>query len=302
MVRLFRDVLQEKDFVVTAEIGPPKGTDVSRLVHHIELLRDRVDALNVTDNQSSVMRVSSLAACRLIVEHGGEPILQLTCRDRNRLALQSELLSAWVLGVRNVLCLTGDYVTVGDHPEAKPVFDLDSVQLLQTVQYLNQGRDLAGNNLEGATDFLAGSVVTPEADPLEPQLVKFAKKVRAGARFFQTQAVYDLDRFRRFMEQARRLLAQNQMGPVKILAGIVLLTSAKMARYMNEHVPGIMVPESLIEQLTGAEKGKALQVGIQIAGRLIRQIQQERLCDGVHIMAIGKEERVPDILAEAGLA
>ncbi|HPP53896.1 MAG TPA: methylenetetrahydrofolate reductase, partial [Thermoguttaceae bacterium] len=230
MVRLFRDVLQEKDFVVTAEIGPPKGTDVSRLVHHIELLRDRVDALNVTDNQSSVMRVSSLAACRLIVEHGGEPILQLTCRDRNRLALQSELLSAWVLGVRNVLCLTGDYVTVGDHPEAKPVFDLDSVQLLQTVQYLNQGRDLAGNNLEGATDFLAGSVVTPEADPLEPQLVKFAKKVRAGARFFQTQAVYDLDRFRRFMEQARRLLAQNQMGPVKILAGIVLLTSAKMAR------------------------------------------------------------------------
>lgn len=301
MVRAFRDVLQEKDFVVTAEIGPPKGTDVSRLVHHIELLRDRVDGLNVTDNQSSVMRVSSLAACRLIVEHGGEPILQMTCRDRNRLALQSELLSAWVLGVRNVLCLSGDYVTVGDHPEAKPVFDLDSVQLLQTVQCLNQGRDLAGNNLEGATDFLAGSVVTPEADPLEPQLIKFAKKVRAGARFFQTQAVYDLVRFRQFMERAKQFLLQAQTGSVKILAGIVLLTSAKMARYMNEHVPGIFVPESLIEQLAGAEKGKALQMGVQIAGRLIRQIHQERLCDGVHIMAIGKEERVPDILAEAGL-
>jgi len=300
--------LQEKEFVVTAEIGPPKGTDVSRLVHHIELLRDRVDALNVTDNQSSVMRVSSLAACRLILEHGGEPILQLTCRDRNRLALQSELLSAWVLGVRNVLCLTGDYVTLGDHPEAKPVFDLDSVQLLQTVGRLNQGQDLAGNNLEGATDFLAGAVVTPEADPLEPQLIKFAKKVRAGARFFQTQAVYDLERFRRFMEQARRLMADSRLateqsatGPVKILAGIVLLTSAKMARYMNEHVPGIMVPEHLIQELAGAEKGKALQVGIQIAGRLIRQIYLDRLCDGVHIMAIGREERVPDILAEAGL-
>jgi|YNPBryunderm2012_1023409.scaffolds.fasta_scaffold01093_9 methylenetetrahydrofolate reductase (NADPH) len=308
MARAFRDVLQEKEFVVTAEIGPPKGTDVSRLVHHIELLRDRVDALNVTDNQSSVMRVSSLAACRLILEHGGEPILQLTCRDRNRLALQSELLSAWVLGVRNVLCLTGDYVTLGDHPEAKPVFDLDSVQLLQTVGRLNQGQDLAGNNLEGATDFLAGAVVTPEADPLEPQLIKFAKKVRAGARFFQTQAVYDLERFRRFMEQARRLMADSRLateqsatGPVKILAGIVLLTSAKMARYMNEHVPGIMVPEHLIQELAGAEKGKALQVGIQIAGRLIRQIYLDRLCDGVHIMAIGREERVPDILAEAGL-
>ena len=301
MVRAFRNVLQEKEFVVTAEIGPPKGTDVSQLVHHIELLRDRVDALNVTDNQSSVMRVSSLAACRLILEHGGEPILQLTCRDRNRLALQSELLSAWVLGVRNVLCLTGDYVTVGDHPEAKPVFDLDSVQLLQTVDRLNQGQDLAGNNLEGATDFLAGAVVTPEADPLEPQLIKFAKKVRAGARFFQTQAVYDLGRFRRFMECARSVLEQSRTGPVKILAGIVLLTSAKMARYMNEHVPGIMVPESLIQELAGAEKGKALQVGIQIAGRLIREIHQEGLCDGVHIMAIGREERVPDILAEAGL-
>jgi methylenetetrahydrofolate reductase (NADPH) len=302
MVRPFREVLQEKEFLITAEIGPPKGTDVSRLIHHVEILRDRVDALNVTDNQSAVMRVSSLAACRLILEHGGEPILQMTCRDRNRLALQSELLSAWVLGVRNVLCLTGDYVTVGDHPETKPVFDLDSVQLLQTVQYLNQGRDLAGNKLEGAADFLAGAVVTPEADPLEPQMIKFFKKLRAGARFFQTQAVYDLDRFRHFAEQARQWMKRAENGPVKILAGIVLLTSAKMARYMNEHVPGITVPESLIEELASAEKGQSLQVGIQIAGRLIRQIYQQRLCDGVHIMAIGKEDRVPDILAAAGLA
>lgn len=286
------EALQSKSFVVTAEVGPPKGTDISRLLHHIDLLKDKVDGLNVTDNQSSVMRISSLAVCRLILDRGGEPILQLTCRDRNRLALQSELLSAWVLGVRNVLCLTGDYVSVGDHPQAKPVFDLDSVQLLQTVQLLNSNKDLAGHDMQGATGFLAGAVVTPEADPIEPQLIKFEKKVAAGAKFFQTQAVYDLEKFKRFMDYARRF-------PVKVLAGIVLLVSAGMARYKNNNVPGIFVPERLIEELAKAEKGKAIEVGIGIAGRMIRQLRQEQICDGVHIMAIGKEERVPDILAAA---
>jgi 5,10-methylenetetrahydrofolate reductase len=293
MVAALAKALAEKDFVVTAEIGPPKGTDVAAMIHHIDLLKDKVDALNVTDNQSSVMRVSSLAACRLILDRGGEPILQLTCRDRNRLALQSELLSAWVLGVKSVLCLTGDYVTVGDHPQAKPVFDLDSVQLLQTVGLLNQGKDLAGKDLQGKTDFFAGAVVTPEADPIEPQLIKFRKKVAAGARFFQTQAIYDLDNFKRFMDEARK-------HEVKIMAGIVLLVSAGMARYMNKNVPGIFVPDALIEELAGAEKGKAIEVGIRIAGRMIRQLREEKLCDGVHIMAIGKEDRVPDILAAAG--
>jgi 5,10-methylenetetrahydrofolate reductase len=289
MVAALREAFGQKDFVVTAEIGPPKGTDVSELVHHIELLKDKVDALNVTDNQSSVMRISSLAVCRLVLDHGGEPILQLTCRDRNRLALQSELLSAWVLGVRNVLCLTGDYVSVGDHPQAKPVFDLDSVQLLQTVGLLNQGQDLAGKELQGKTDFLAGAVVTPEADPIEPQLLKFEKKIAAGAKFIQTQAIYDLDKFQRFMEQARK-------HEVKIMAGIVLLVSAGMARYMNKNVPGIFVPDELIEEMARAEKGKAIEVGIRIAGRMIKELRGRRVCDGVHIMAIGKEGRVPDIL------
>lgn len=293
MAAAFRDAFAQKDFVVTAEVGPPKGTDVSTLIHHIELLRDKVDGLNVTDSQSSVMRISSLAVCRLILDHGGEPILQLTCRDRNRLALQSELLSAWVLGVRSVLCLTGDYVTVGDHPQAKPVFDLDSVQLLQTVGLLNRGKDLAGNDMQGATGFFAGAVVTPEADPIEPQLVKFEKKVAAGARFFQTQAIYDLESFKRFMERARR-------HDVKVMAGIVLLTSAGMARYMNKNVPGIFVPDALIQELASAEKGKAIEVGIRIAGRMIGQLREEKLCDGVHVMAIGKEDRVPDILQAAG--
>ncbi|MHC4403414.1 MAG: methylenetetrahydrofolate reductase [Planctomycetota bacterium] len=292
MVAAFREAFSEKDFVVTAEVGPPKGTDVAELIEHIDLLKDKVDGLNVTDNQSSVMRISSLAVCRVILDHGGEPILQLTCRDRNRLALQSELLSASILGVHNVLCLTGDYISVGDHPQAKPVFDLDSVQLLQTVEQLNQGKDLAGNEMQGATRLFPGAVVTPEADPIEPQMIKFAKKIAAGARFIQTQAIYDLDNFKRFMDDARK-------HDVKIMAGIVLLVTAGMARYMNKNVPGIFVPDALIQQMADAPKGKRLEAGIQIAGRMIRELRQQKVCDGVHIMAIGKEGVVPDILKAA---
>lgn len=292
MVAGFKQAFEEKEFVVTAEVGPPKGTEISELIHHIDLLKDKVDGLNVTDNQSSVMRIGSLAICRLILDHGGEPILQLTCRDRNRLALQSELLSAWVLGTKNVLCLTGDYISVGDHPEAKPVFDLDSVQLLQTVELLNNGKDLAGNEMQGGTDFFAGAVVTPEADPIEPQMLKFEKKIVVGAKFIQTQAIYDLGNFQRFMEQARK-------HDVKIMAGIVLLVSAGMARYMNKNVPGIFVPDELIKEMAASEKGKAIETGIRIAGRMIKQLREEKVCDGVHIMAIGKEGRVPDILKAA---
>jgi 5,10-methylenetetrahydrofolate reductase len=292
MAVAFRQAFAEKDFVVTAEVGPPKGTDIAALRHHIDLLKDKVDGLNVTDNQSSVMRISSLAICRVILDHGGEPILQLTCRDRNRMALQSELLSAFVLGVKNVLCLTGDYISVGDHPQAKPVFDLDSVQLLQTVGLLNSGKDLSGNDLQGATDLFPGAVVTPEADPIEPQMLKYEKKIAAGAKFIQTQAIYDLDNFKRFMERARH-------DGVKIMAGIVLLVTPGMARYMNKNVPGIFVPDRLIQEMESAEKGKKLEAGIRIAGRMIRQLREQKICDGVHIMAIGKEDRVPDILKAA---
>jgi len=290
MVAAFQEAFREKPFVVTAEVGPPKGTDVAQLQEHIDLLKDKVDGLNVTDNQSSVMRISSLAICRMILDRGGEPILQLTCRDRNRLALQSELLSASVLGVRSVLCLTGDFISVGDHPQAKPVFDLDSVQLLQTVGLLNGGKDLAGNDLLGPTDLFPGAVVTPEADPIEPQMIKFEKKIVAGAQFIQTQAIYDLDNFKRFMDRAR------QHDGVKIMAGIVLLVSAGMAKYMNKNVPGIFVPDPLVKEMADAPKGKRLEAGIRVAGRMIRQLREEKICDGVHIMAIGKEQCVPDIL------
>jgi len=290
----FAEALKTKEFVVTAEVGPPKGVDIQEMLHNIDLLKDKVDALNVTDNQSSVMRIGSLPVCKLIKEAGGEPILQMTCRDKNRVALQSELLGAYILGIRNVLALTGDYITVGDHIEAKPVFDLDSVLLVKLIRQLEQGKDFAGNDLKGAPKFCVGAIVTPEADPIEPQLLKFEKKIKAGAEFIQTQAIYDLDNFKKFMGYARKF-------DVKILAGIVLLASAGMARFMNANVPGIFVPQELIEELVSAPKGKALEKGIEIAGRMIRQLREEKVCDGVHIMAIGREHLVPEIISAAGM-
>jgi 5,10-methylenetetrahydrofolate reductase len=294
MGRSLKETLQSGKFVITGEIGPPKGTNIEKMVHHIDLLKDKVDAMNVTDHQSSVMRFPSMGAALSVKEQGGEPILQMTCRDRNRLALQADLFFAYTRGIRNVLCLTGDAVPVGDHKMAKGVFDLDSSQLLRTIRLLESGKDLGGNELDGKVEFCAGAIVTPEADPLEPQLIKFEKKIDSGAEFFQTQAIYDLDNFRRFMDFARKF-------KVKILAGIILLVSARMAKFMNNNVPGVFVPQNLIDELAGAPKGTAIKKGIEIAGRMIRQIKEEGICDGVHIMAIGKEEAVPDILSAAGI-
>jgi len=295
MASSFREVLKSDKFVITSEIGPPKGTNIEKMLHHIDLLKSKVDALNVTDHQSSVMRFPSIGGCLAIKEQGGEPILQMTCRDRNRLALQAELLFAYTRGVRNVLCLTGDAVVVGDHKAAKGVFDLDSAQLLHTIREMEGGKDLGGNDLDGAVEFCAGAIVTPEANPIEPQLIKFEKKIEAGAEFFQTQAIYDLDKFAKFMEYARQF-------PVKILAGIILLVSARMAKYMTENVPGVFVPQNLIDELAGAPKGEAINKGIEIAGRMIATLEKESICHGVHVMAIGREEVVPDILKAAGLA
>ncbi len=285
----FKEALDSGKFVVTAEIGPPKGVNLEAMKHHIELLKDRLDAINITDNQSSVLRYPSLGGALLVKEMGGEPILQMTCRDRNRLALQGDLFFAYSRGITNVLCLTGDSVVVGDHKDAKGVFDLDSVQLLDAIQTLSEGTDLAGNKLDGVPRFFKGAIVTPEAKPLEPQLIKFEKKIEAGAEFIQTQAIYDLNNFKNFMDYAETF-------KVKILVGIVLLTSAGMARFMNANVPGIFVPESIIDEFAGAPKGKALETGINIAARMIRTIREEKIADGVHIMAIGKEEVVPRIL------
>jgi methylenetetrahydrofolate reductase (NADPH) len=294
MVSRFKEALNSGKFVITSEVAPPKGTNLEKMLHHIDILKDRVDAINVTDHQSSVMRFPSLGGCLAIKERGGEPIMQMTCRDRNRMALEADLLFAYSRGVSNVLCLTGDAVPVGDHKEAKGVFDLDSLQLLKAIRQMMSGQDMGGNKLEGTVEFCAGAIVTPEARPIEPQLIKFEKKVEAGAEFFQTQAIYDLENFARFMEYARKF-------KTKILAGIVLLSSARMAKYMTENVPGIFVPQNLIDELSKVPKEQMLAKGIEIAGRTIAALKNNNICNGVHIMAIGREEVVPDILAAASL-
>jgi methylenetetrahydrofolate reductase (NADPH) len=279
-------------FVVTAEVGPPKGTDVAHLLEMAELLRDHVDAVNVTDQQSSVMTLGSLAVCHLLHQRGVEPVFQVTCRDRNRIALQSDLLSAAVLGVENVLCLTGDYVTLGDHPQAKPVFDLDSVTLLRAVAVLEEGHDLAGKLLQGVPAFFPGAVVSPGANPLGPQIAKMEKKVEAGAKFFQTQAVYDPAQFETFVRQVEHL-------NVPILVGIILLKSAGMARFMNSNVAGVNVPAELIEEIGDVTRPDRPAKAVEIAARLIREMKG--MCQGVHIMTLGWERHVPQLLEEAGL-
>ena len=294
MVTPFKETLAKKDFVVTCEVAPGKGTNLEKMGHHVELLKDKVDAMNVTDHQSSVMRYPSIGGALMIKELGGEPILQMTCRDRNRLALQADLLFASSRGIHNVLCLTGDSVLLGDHKDAKPVFDIDSSQLLAAVRRMDKGKDMAGYELDGDVSFCAGAIVTPEANPIEPQLIKFEKKIEAGAEFIQTQAVYDLDKYKAFIEYA-------QQFPVKVIAGIILLTSAPMARFMNKNVAGVNVPQDLIDEMASAPKGRAIEKGIEIAGRMIKRIRDENMGDGVHIMAIGKEELVPDIMAAAGI-
>jgi 5,10-methylenetetrahydrofolate reductase len=290
----FRDILNSGKFAVTAEAGPPKGTDIKEMLHHMELLKGKVDAVNVTDNQSAVVRICSTAVSKIAIEHGLEPIFQMTCRDRNRIGLQSDLLGANILGIKNVLCMTGDHVSAGDHKGAKPVYDVESVQLLKIVDGLNNGKDMSGNELKGSTDFFQGAVVTPEANPIEPQLIKFEKKIRAGAKFFQTQAIYDIEKFRDFMKHARKF-------PVKILAGFVVLKSAGMANFLNNNVPGIRVPQALIDEIKAAGKEKALDTGMNITARHIKQLKEEKICDGVHIMAIGMEDKVPEIMERAGL-
>ena len=286
-------LLEAGKFIVTTEVGPPKGTDVSEIEEVAELLRGKVDAANVTDQQSSVMRLGSLPVCHLLKNKGVDPVFQITCRDRNRLALQSDLLSAYVLGVENVLAITGDLPALGDHPLAKPVYDLDSVQLLEVIGKLNQGYDMTGNELMGKPKLLPGAVVNPGANTrpaLELQLMKMEKKIEAGAKFFQTQAIYDPDTFAKFMKRVEGF-------KTTVLAGIIPLKSAGMARFMNKNVAGVFVPEELIEKMTAAED-KA-QTGIEIAANLIKDLKD--MCQGVHIMAIGWEKKVPAVLEAAGL-
>jgi len=292
--------LASGNFVVTGEIGPPKGTNVEPCLHEAETyLKDTVAAVNVTDIQTAVMRTGSLAVSALLVQRGIEPVFQMVTRDRNRLAIQSDLLSAYVLGIRNVLALTGDHVAMGDHPQAKPVFDLDSVGLLQAIAALEAGRDLGTdpkgnpNQLDGTPRFFKGCCVTPCADEVEPQVIKLEKKVEAGAQFVQTQAVYDPAAFEAFMRRIEHL-------KVPVLVGIVMLKSAGMAKYMNRSVPGVVVPEEIVKKLDAAAKEDRQKVSIEICGKLIRDMKP--LCQGAHLMTLGWDHCVPGIIQAAGLA
>jgi 5,10-methylenetetrahydrofolate reductase len=289
----FKGALDSGKFLITAEVGPIKGTETEGLLEDAELIRGKVDAINVTDLQSSVMRLGSMAVCHLLTERGIDPIFQLTCRDRNRLALQSDLLSAWVLGIRNVLALTGDHPTLGDHPEAMPVFDLDSVSLLRVISRLNEGFDMRGNQLKGAPDFYPGAVVNPGADTeaaLEMQIIRMEKKIEAGARFFQTQGIFDLDLFERFMKRIEGF-------KTPVLGGVILLKSAGMARFMNKNVAGVFVPEPLIKEME--ETKDKVKTSVKLAAKLIKGLKD--ICQGVHIMAIGWEKRIPMVMEESGL-
>jgi 5,10-methylenetetrahydrofolate reductase len=287
-----REALESGSFVITGEIGPPKGVNLDQCLHDAEMMRNHVTAINVTDLQSAVVRVGSLAVSARLAERGLEPVYQLTCRDRNRLALQSDLLSAWALGVENVLCLTGDHPVLGDHAEAKPVYDLDSVQLLKAAGTLNQGYDMAGHELESAPDFFLGAVVTPGAVPLEPQITKMKKKIQSGAKFFQTQVVYEAEKFKRFAHETQAL-------GIPIIAGIVVLKSATMAKFMDANVAGITVPDSIIWELEATPKEDRKKKAVEISARLVQELRP--YCQGVHIMPLGWDELVPEIVEAAGL-
>lgn len=288
------ELFERGEFVVSAEVGPPKGFHVDHLLEDAKKYLSGLSAVNVTDNQSSVMRLGSLAMSKALLDQGLTPIYQLTCRDRNRIALQSDLLSAAMFGIENLLLLTGDHTKLGDHPQAKPVFDLDSVSLIHAVKQLESGVDLGGNELVGEPPkFAKGAVVSPCSDSVDAQLAKMERKVRAGADYFQTQAVFEPEKFIRFMEKAK------QFGkPVQV--GIIIPKSAGMAKFMNNNVAGIHVPDEMIEELKkDKEKTKAGITGVEIAARIIKECRP--YCQGVHIMALGWEDKVPELLKQAGL-
>ena len=288
------ELFERGEFVVSAEVGPPKGIHIEHLLDEAKEYLSNITAVNVTDNQSSIMRLGSLAVCKELKDRGMNPIFQITCRDRNRLALQSDILSAGMFGIDNILCLTGDHTKLGDHPGAKPVFDLDSVSLLHTVKMLEEGHDLAGNELVGEPPkFAKGAVVSPCNDSVDAQLAKMERKVMAGADYFQTQAVYEPEKFIAFMEKAK------QFGkPVQL--GIVIPKNAGMCRYLNNNVAGIHIPDEMIQELAAdKERAKAGITGVEIAARIIRACKP--YCQGVHIMAMGWESKVPAILEQAGI-
>jgi len=283
--------LNSGNFVVTTELNPPKGTNLTALFEKADLLKGRVTACNLTDSHTARMTMSPVAVAHLLLDRGVEPILQVTGRDRNRLALQADLLGAAALGITNIVCMSGDDPQSGDHPQAKPVFDLDAITLLRALSSLQAGYDLGGNQLNGTPGFYAGAVVNPGAADLTKELQRMEDKVQAGAQFFQTQAVYDPRTFETFMNAAQKY-------HIPVLAGVLLLKSGTMAQYLNDNVPGISVPAALIQELEEVQDRTAKSV--EIGSRIIKQLKP--MCHGVHLMTLGWEARIPQLLQAAEIS
>jgi len=292
-------ILEKGEFALTGECGPPKGADVEVVKKKGELLKGYVDAVNVTDNQTSIVRMSSIATCALLNQMGLEGTMQMVSRDRNRIAMQSDIFGAYALGIRNILCLSGDHQQFGNHPTAKNVFDVDSIQMIQMVKQMrDEGKVLGGDEIEGVPKMFIGAAVNPFADPFEFRVVRLAKKVAAGADFVQTQCIYDMDRFERWMEMVRK---RGLHEKVHILAGVTPLKSVGMAKYMATQVSGIVIPEKIIKRMQDAPKGKKAEEGITICVETIQKLFNMKGIHGIHLMAIEWEEMVEEIVKKAGL-
>ena len=284
-----REALNNKDFIITVEVAPPKGIDLSHLRKNLRPLKGRVDAINITDFQGASVRMSALSAALMVMEEGFEPMLHITGRDRNRIAIQGEVISAASIGIKNFLALTGDHPALGDNPAAKPVFDLDSVGILQAIAKLSTGRDMNNNKIDTPLNLFAGAVANPNYTPQELQIITMKKKIKAGARFFQTQAVFEIHKWKSFIGLMQRFGIKT-----KILAGIIPVRSVRMATFMNEHIPGIIVPEYVIKRVANANN--PLQEGFKIAAETIKAIREEHIADGIHIMPIASLSKLPLLL------
>jgi len=292
-------ILTSGQFAVTGELGPPKGAEVAIIERKAKLLKGNVDAINVTDNQTAIVRMSSIAVSALLKQMGLEPTMQMVCRDRNRIAMQSDIFGAYALGIRNILCLSGDHQKFGNHPTAKNVFDLDSIQLIQTVKKMrDEHKVLSGDEIEGVPQMFIGAAANPFADPFEFRVIRLAKKAAAGVDFIQTQCIYDMDKFERFMQMARD---RGLHEKIFILAGVTPLKSVGMARYMKEKVAGMEVPDEIINRMKAAGKEKAREEGLKICVEQIQRLKSIPGVHGIHLMAIEWEEVVHEIIERAGL-
>ncbi len=292
-------VLAEGHYAVTTECGPPRGSDLASITEKAEMVKDHVDAINITDNQTSVTRLCSLASCIHLKQMGLEPVLQMVTRDRNRIALQSDILGAAAFDIHNILCISGDHQSFGDNPQGQNVFDLDSMQLLQTVRHMrDEGKFLGGDEIKRPPNMFVGAAANPFADPFEIRVPRLAKKAAAGAEFIQTQCIYNLDKFEEWMKGVRD---RGLHEKVAILAGLTPFKSAGMAKFMKNKVPGMDVPDHVVKRMSDQPKEKQPEEGLKILTESIQRLKEVEGISGFHIMAIEWEQKVPEIVEQAGL-